>query len=403
MQARDIAGLIGISGPYDFLPLRDPTLIDIFGGANRPATQPISFTEGRKPPALLVTGDADSVVNPGNSIRLADRLRRNSNEATEVTYRRAWPYDDPCRFRAVAVELSSAVEGRPGVCHARSSGCSAAGVRLRRSRSVMSLAQFATAFIGIVIGLSLVMSLAWAIEQRTGNSGWIDTVWTFGVGILSPSSARLSPLGSEPALYAPRQWLVAIARRGLGAPPWAAYCRPNRGYFGRSALRRLCASVGVPGASWQMWLLVQKQAIAEYSAGAGCFSRGSQSCAGRAPSELSLRPAGLYFWLLQARCLADQQLRRFRPCLIGKRGAICEVGMWRWSRHPNYFFEWFGWLGYPLVAIHLSGGYGAGWLALPCASPACTGSSSYVSGIPPLEEHMLKTRGAPFRPLSGPY
>ncbi len=86
--ARDVAGLIGISGPYDFLPLRDPTLIDIFGGANRPATQPISFTEGRKPPALLVTGDADSVVNPGNSIRLADRLRRNSNEATEVTYRR---------------------------------------------------------------------------------------------------------------------------------------------------------------------------------------------------------------------------------------------------------------------------------------------------------------------------
>ena len=86
--ARDIAGLIGISGPYDFLPLRDPTLIDIFGGANRPDTQPISFADGRKPPALLVTGDADSVVDPGNSTRLADRLRRNGNDATEVIYRR---------------------------------------------------------------------------------------------------------------------------------------------------------------------------------------------------------------------------------------------------------------------------------------------------------------------------
>ena len=63
--ARDIAGLIGISGPYDFLPLRDPTLVDIFGGANRADTQPISFAEGRKPPALLVTGDADKVVESG--------------------------------------------------------------------------------------------------------------------------------------------------------------------------------------------------------------------------------------------------------------------------------------------------------------------------------------------------
>ena len=86
--ARDIAGLIGISGPYDFLPLRDPTLVDIFGGANRADTQPISFAEGRKPPALLVTGDADKVVSPGNSTRLADRLRHNGNEATEVIYRR---------------------------------------------------------------------------------------------------------------------------------------------------------------------------------------------------------------------------------------------------------------------------------------------------------------------------
>ena len=65
-----------------------PDLVDIFGGANRADTQPISFAEGRKPPALLVTGDADKVVGPGNSTRLADRLRHNGNEATEVSYRR---------------------------------------------------------------------------------------------------------------------------------------------------------------------------------------------------------------------------------------------------------------------------------------------------------------------------
>jgi acetyl esterase/lipase len=85
---RDIAGLIGVSGPYDFLPLRDPMLIDLFGGADRAATQPIAFAAGRRPPALLVTGAEDDIVDPGNSVRLADKLRRNGNDATEVTYPR---------------------------------------------------------------------------------------------------------------------------------------------------------------------------------------------------------------------------------------------------------------------------------------------------------------------------
>jgi len=82
----DIAGLIGVSGPYDFLPLRDPVLQIIFGGDNRAATQPISFAEGCKPPALLLTGGADSKVDPGNSKRLADELRRSGNDATELVY-----------------------------------------------------------------------------------------------------------------------------------------------------------------------------------------------------------------------------------------------------------------------------------------------------------------------------
>jgi acetyl esterase/lipase len=83
---RDIAGLIGISGPYDFLPLKDPALVDIFGGPDRANTMPIAFAEGRKPPALLFTGGADSVVDAGNSVRLADKLRQSGNDATAVIY-----------------------------------------------------------------------------------------------------------------------------------------------------------------------------------------------------------------------------------------------------------------------------------------------------------------------------
>ena len=89
---RDIAGLIGIAGPYDFIPLRDETLKIIFGGADRPETQPIFHVTPGAPPALLLTGDKDDVVDAGNSIRFAARLRTAGNEATAVSYRRIGHY-----------------------------------------------------------------------------------------------------------------------------------------------------------------------------------------------------------------------------------------------------------------------------------------------------------------------
>jgi acetyl esterase/lipase len=83
---RAVAGLIGVSGPYDFLPLRDPVLKVIFDG-DRSQTQPISFVSGRKPPALLLTSQTDEIVDPGNSRRLAQRLREHGNDATDILYR----------------------------------------------------------------------------------------------------------------------------------------------------------------------------------------------------------------------------------------------------------------------------------------------------------------------------
>jgi acetyl esterase/lipase len=85
---RDIAGLIGVSGPYDFLPIRDTILQTIFGGTDRPSTMPINFVGRNEPPALLLTGGADTVVDPGNTLRLADKLKRNGNDIREITYRR---------------------------------------------------------------------------------------------------------------------------------------------------------------------------------------------------------------------------------------------------------------------------------------------------------------------------
>lgn len=91
VPGRDILGLIGISGPYDFLPLKDEVLKIIFGG-NRPETQPITHVTPDAPPALLLTGGKDDVVGAGNSTRLAEKLRAAGNEATAVIYPRIGHY-----------------------------------------------------------------------------------------------------------------------------------------------------------------------------------------------------------------------------------------------------------------------------------------------------------------------
>ena len=60
--------------------------------------------------------------------------------------------------------------------------------------------------------------------------------------------------------------------------------------------------------------------------------------------------------------LADAQLKRFRDRPANK-GRVCDHGLWRWSRHPNYFFEWFGWLAYPVIAISIRLSVGMGGAA----------------------------------------
>ena len=85
--------------------------------------------------------------------------------------------------------------------------------------------------------------------------------------------------------------------------------------------------------------------------------------------------------------IADRQLRLFKSN-PSNRGAVCDVGLWSWSRHPNYFFEWLSWLAYPIVAIDFAGHNPYGWLAL-AAPVSMYWVLVHVSGIPPLEKHML--------------
>src|SRR5665213_2089002 len=72
---RDLRGVIGLAGPYDFLPLRSEALKCIFGPPRgRPTTQPINHVEGRNPHLLLATDTADRLVEPGNTTRLAAKI-----------------------------------------------------------------------------------------------------------------------------------------------------------------------------------------------------------------------------------------------------------------------------------------------------------------------------------------
>lgn len=87
MDPRMLRGFIGLAGPYDFLPLKKPALIDIFGGANGiPHTQPITFATSSAPPALLLVGSSDTTVKPGNTTRLAARIRERGGKFTEIVY-----------------------------------------------------------------------------------------------------------------------------------------------------------------------------------------------------------------------------------------------------------------------------------------------------------------------------
>ena len=99
--------------------------------------------------------------------------------------------------------------------------------------------------------------------------------------------------------------------------------------------------------------------------------------------------AGIAVWLacVAGEAIADAQLARFRADPANK-GKACRAGMWRYSRHPNYFFEWLHWFAYVLLAV----GSPISWLAWtgPLVMYAFL---RWISGIPFTEAQALRTRG----------
>lgn len=89
VEPRRIRGLIGLAGPYDFLPLTGTVTKAIFGFPDTSiTTQPIHYVSSVAPPALLATGADDHTVDPGNSARLATQLRAKGVDVRTPIYPR---------------------------------------------------------------------------------------------------------------------------------------------------------------------------------------------------------------------------------------------------------------------------------------------------------------------------
>ena len=255
----------------------------------------------------------------------------------------------------------------------------------------MPVISYLAALGAMALSLSILMTGAWVVQQRTGNSGWVDTIWTFSVGLVGAAGSLWPVESGEPDT---RQWLVAafvaawslrlgvhIAVRTAGIsddPRYAAFAEA----WGVHAPRR-------------MFLFLQSQALGSIPLVFAVF------VAAHFPSpDLRLQDyLGALVLLagLVGEAFADTQLKQFRE-RPGSRGLVCDIGLWRWSRHPNYFFEWLGWLAYPVIAISLDHplSYPWGWAAL-LAPAFMYWILVYVTGIPPLETQMLRSRGERYR------
>jgi acetyl esterase/lipase len=82
-----LRGMIGLAGPYDFLPITDPDLRDLFGPPESfDRTQPVFHIDGGAPPLLLMHGGKDDVVDIRNTNELYDRVRRANGTVDKVLY-----------------------------------------------------------------------------------------------------------------------------------------------------------------------------------------------------------------------------------------------------------------------------------------------------------------------------
>lgn len=241
---------------------------------------------------------------------------------------------------------------------------------------------------GAALFLVLVMAAAWLVQRLTGQGGWADAFWSLGLGAAGVLVA-LFPLDS--AAPSARQTLAACLIGAWGLRLGLHIAARARSSHEDPRYARLRQDWG-PHFQSRMFGFLMLQA------GAAALLALSILVAARNPAPgLNFQDALATVVFVAALCgeaLADRQLSRFKAD-PANRGEVCDTGLWAWSRHPNYFFEWLGWCAWPIFALNLSGDWPWGWLAL--SGPAYIyWLLTRVSGVPLLEAHMRRSRPEAF-------
>jgi steroid 5-alpha reductase family enzyme len=236
-------------------------------------------------------------------------------------------------------------------------------------------------------GLAAMMAVAWGVHRLTGASGWIDAIWTFGVGAvgvglalgffgLSGGEAWRAVMVAALAAFWSLRLAAHIVARTLKVGDDPRYAKLVKDWGDAAPLR--------------LFAFLQVQAVAGAILS---FSIGlAASAAGATARVQDMLGVVLFAAALFGEAAADAQIARFKADRAN-RDRICDVGLWRLSRHPNYFFEWLTWVAFAILAL---GANWTGWLAL-FAPALMYWTLRFASGVPLLEEHMLASRGDLYR------
>lgn len=229
----------------------------------------------------------------------------------------------------------------------------------------------------------VVMLAMWQRQRRTQNAGIVDVAWSYGTGACAAFFAAM--VEGDPTRRALVAALAGFWGLRLGTHLALRMARDEhedtryrglREKWGDNAQRNLFIFFQVQAAWAVMFALPMLAAASNPQA----FGRWSDLI-------------GIALWLIAVggEAVADAQLNAFRRD-AANRGQVCQVGLWRYTRHPNYFFEWLQWWSWLLLAL----GGGLWWLAAAGVAVMYL-FLNHVTGIPPTEKRLLASRGEAYR------
>lgn len=238
---------------------------------------------------------------------------------------------------------------------------------------------------------AVAMTLLWVIGRRLRNYGVVDVGWTYLVAGLAVIYAAVAAADGGPTA---RQWLIGamFAVWGLRLGTYLLIDRVlGRPEDGRYATLRKSwgATGGDAAANRSFFWFFQAQGLAAVFFAIPALLPVLNPTPTVTPLEWAA--VALWFVAVAGESTADWQLTRFKR-RADSRGRTCRDGLWRYSRHPNYFFEWLVWVAYALFASASP----VGLLAIAC--PAVMLFLLFrITGIPATEAQAVLSRGDDYR------